>query len=34
MPAGLKLVDSKVTSKGVVSATYVPEGELVTGSFG
>jgi dihydrofolate reductase len=33
IPAGLKLVDSKVSTTGVVIATYVPAGELVTGSF-
>jgi len=34
IPAGLRLVDSKVSSTGVVMATYEPAGELVTGSFG
>jgi dihydrofolate reductase len=33
IPAGLKLVDSKVSSTGVVIGTYEPAGELVTGSF-
>jgi dihydrofolate reductase len=33
VPAGLKLVDSTVSSTGVVIATYEPAGELVTGSF-
>jgi dihydrofolate reductase len=33
IPAGLKLVDSKVSTTGVVIATYVPAGEVVTGSF-
>ena len=33
IPAGLKLVDSKVSSTGVVIGTYVPAGEIVTGSF-
>jgi hypothetical protein len=33
MPAGLKLVDSKVSGTGVVIATYEPAGELKTGSF-
>lgn len=33
IPAGLKLVDSKVSSTGVVIGTYVPAGELQTGSF-
>jgi dihydrofolate reductase len=32
-PAGLKLVDSKVSTTGVVIATYEPAGEIVTGSF-
>ena len=34
IPAGLKLVDHEVSPTGVVIATYVPAGELVTGSFG
>jgi dihydrofolate reductase len=34
IPAGLKLVDSKVATTGVVIATYEPAGEIVTGSFG
>ena len=33
IPAGLKLIDSKVSTTGVVIATYVPAGEIVTGSF-
>jgi dihydrofolate reductase len=33
VPAGLKLVDSKVSSTGVVIGTYQPAGEIVTGSF-
>jgi dihydrofolate reductase len=33
IPAGLKLVDQKVSSTGVIMATYEPAGELVTGSF-
>lgn len=33
MPANLKLVDSKITSTGVVIATYEPAGEIVTGTF-
>jgi dihydrofolate reductase len=33
VPAGLKLVDSKVSTTGVVMASYEPAGELVTGSF-
>lgn len=34
IPAGLKLVDHEVSTTGVVMATYVPAGELVTGTFG
>ena len=33
IPAGLKLVDSKVSTTGVVMATYEPAGEIATGSF-
>jgi len=33
VPAGLKLVDSTVSSTGVTIGTYVPAGEVVTGSF-
>ena len=33
-PTGLKLVDSKVTSTGVVSGTYLPAGPIQTGTFG
>jgi dihydrofolate reductase len=33
IPAGLKLVDSKISTTGVVIGTYEPAGELVTGSF-
>jgi dihydrofolate reductase len=33
IPAGLKLVDSAVSSTGVVIGTYQPAGEIVTGSF-
>ena len=33
VPAGLKLVDSKVSTTGVVIGTYEPAGELVTGTF-
>jgi dihydrofolate reductase len=32
VPAGLKLVDTKVSTTGVVIGTYEPAGELVTGS--
>ena len=32
--AGLKLVDSKVASNGVIIATYEPAGELKTGTIG
>jgi dihydrofolate reductase len=33
IPSGLKLVDSKVSSTGVMIGTYEPAGEIVTGSF-
>ena len=33
VPAGLKLVNSTVSTSGVVMGTYEPAGELVTGSF-
>lgn len=33
IPAGLKLIDNKVSTTGVTIGTYVPAGELVTGSF-
>ena len=33
VPAGLKLVDSTVSTTGVVIGTYEPAGEVVTGSF-
>jgi dihydrofolate reductase len=33
MPAGLKLVDSVISKKGVIVGTYEPAGELVVGSF-
>jgi dihydrofolate reductase len=33
IPGALKLVDSKVSTTGVVIGTYVPAGEIVTGSF-
>jgi dihydrofolate reductase len=33
IPAGLKLVDSIVSTTGVVIGTYEPAGEIVTGSF-
>jgi dihydrofolate reductase len=32
-PAGLKLIDSKISTTGVIIATYEPAGELKTGSF-
>ena len=32
-PSGLKLVDSFVSGKGVVTATYEPAGEVPTGTF-
>jgi dihydrofolate reductase len=34
IPAGLKLVDSKVSASGVVIGTYERAGEIVTGNFG
>ncbi len=33
VPAGLTLVDSKVTTAGVISATYRPAGRIQSGSF-
>ena len=33
IPSGLKLVDTKVSTTGVVIGTYEPAGEIVTGSF-
>ena len=33
IPSGLKLLDSKVSTTGVVIGTYEPAGEIVTGSF-
>jgi len=33
VPAGLKLLDSTVSTTGVVIGTYEPAGEIVTGSF-
>jgi dihydrofolate reductase len=33
VPVGLRLVDSKVSTTGVVIGTYEPAGEIVTGSF-
>jgi dihydrofolate reductase len=33
IPAGLKLVDSTVSSTGVVMGTYQPAGQIITGSF-
>ncbi|WP_342238424.1 dihydrofolate reductase family protein [Inquilinus sp. OTU3971] len=33
IPAGLKLVDSKVSTTGVVISSYVRSGEVTTGSF-
>jgi dihydrofolate reductase len=33
IPSGLKLVDSKLSTTGVVIGTYEPAGEIVTGSF-
>ena len=34
IPKGLRLVDSKVSSTGVVMGVWQPAGDLVTGSFG
>jgi dihydrofolate reductase len=33
VPSNLKLVDSKVSGSGVIITTYVPNGEISTGSF-
>jgi dihydrofolate reductase len=33
IPCGLRLLDSKVSTTGVVIGTYAPAGEIVTGSF-
>ena len=33
VPSALKLVDSMVSTTGVVIGTYEPAGEIVTGSF-
>jgi hypothetical protein len=33
VPSGLKVVDSTVSSTGVVIATYVPAGDIPIGSF-
>ena len=33
VPAGLRLVDSRVSTTGVIMTTYEPAGEVVTGSF-
>ena len=33
VPAGLRLVDSTVSTTGVMIGTYEPAGQLVTGSF-
>ena len=33
IPSGLRLVDSTVSTTGVVIGTYEPAGEIVTGSF-
>jgi dihydrofolate reductase len=33
IPSALKLVESKVSTTGVVIGTYEPAGEIVTGSF-
>jgi dihydrofolate reductase len=33
MPASFKLVESEISPKGVIVASYVPEGEIKTGTF-
>ena len=33
VPSGLKLVDSTVSTTGVIMGTYQPAGEIITGSF-
>ena len=33
IPSGLRLIDSTVSTTGVVMGTYEPVGEIVTGSF-
>jgi hypothetical protein len=33
IPASLRLIDSRVSTTGVMVGTYEPVGELVTGSF-
>jgi dihydrofolate reductase len=33
IPASLKLVESEISPKGVIVASYVPEGEIKTGTF-
>jgi dihydrofolate reductase len=33
VPSALKLVDSKVSTTGVVIGTYEPTGQVITGSF-
>ena len=33
IPSGLRLVDSNVSTSGVVIVSYEPAGEIVTGSF-
>jgi dihydrofolate reductase len=33
IPSGLKLIDNKVSTTGVMIGTYEPAGEIVTGSF-
>jgi dihydrofolate reductase len=33
VPAGLRLVDSSVSTTGVLMGVYEPEGEIVTGTF-
>jgi dihydrofolate reductase len=33
VPSGLKLIDNKTSSTGVIMATYVPAGEIIIGTF-
>ena len=33
MPASFKLIESKISTTGVIAATYVRDGEIKTGSF-
>jgi dihydrofolate reductase len=33
IPSGFKLIDSKISSTGVIIASYIPDGEIKSGSF-